>query len=417
MGENLKQETALCNARLVQAKQGKGGLGVFAENGSRLVQWSSREIASSQYRTKLYRFLADTIPVVGACLWTWVRFGAAPGQFEIIEPDARSKHKAAIDRLNRLSERIGINRFGAQVGMSTFLIDLFTFLYRDGIVGGFLVTDKNRAGVESFQLIDPAQLVLDSSTGKDLLLLATDSQTVRLDRPDFRHISLGGGIAEPLGRSIFRSIPFVAYIEQQLVDDMRRSSHNSGYHRLHVQITPPERLGGESEKAYIERINRYFDDTVSMIKSCDVDENPVTWNNVTIQTIGPNAAKSVTNSWFFNHRAMIEEVCAGTNLAPFLLGYSYGATTTWSSFKFDMVMRQVQSVQTEVAQLLEWIGNVELALAGFDLKCRYKFDNTFAHQANEQASVQSVRIDSILKLYSAGLINVDTARIKAAELL
>jgi hypothetical protein len=224
-------------------------------------------------------------------------------------------------------------------------------------------------------------------------------------------------VAEPLGRSIFRSIPFVAYIEQQLVDDMRRSSHNSGYHRLHVQITPPERLGGEGEKAYIERINRYFDDTVSMIKSCDVDENPVTWNNVAIQTIGPNAAKSVTNSWFFNHRAMIEEVCAGTNLAPFLLGYSYGATTTWSSFKFDMVMRQVQSVQTEVAQLLEWIGNIDLALAGYDVKCRFRFDNAFAHQANEIASVQSAKIDSILKLYSAGLINSETARIKAAELL
>lgn len=417
MSDSLSRESALRTAQMVQSKRSKTSLTGFQGDSSRLVQWSSREISNGQYRTKLYRFLADHIPVVSACLWTWVRFGAAPGQFEIIEPDARSKHKSAIDRLNRLSDRIGINRFGGSVGLSTFLIDAFTFLYRDGIVGGFLVQKKDGSGVESFQLIDPENLFIDNAKGKDVLLLATDTAAVRLDRPDFRHISLGGGIAEPLGRSIFRSIPFVAYIEQQLVDDMRRSSHNSGYHRLHVQITPPERLGGESEKGYIERINRYFDDTVSMIKSCDIDENPVTWNNVTIQTIGPNAAKSVTNCWFFNHRAMIEEVCAGTNLAPFLLGYSYGATTTWSSFKFDMVMRQVQSVQTEVAQLMEWIGNVELALAGYDLTCRFRFDNSFAHQANEIASVQSAKIDSILKLYSAGLINIETARIKAAELL
>ena len=145
---------------------------------------------------------------------------------------------------------------------------------------------------------------------------------------------------------------------------MRRSSHNAGFHRLHVKITPPEKLAGEADGAYVDRINGYFDSTVRMIRSCEVDDNPVTWDNVTIESIGPRSAQTVTNRWFMNHRSLVEEICAGTHLAPFLLGYSYGATTTWAAFKLDLVMRQVQSVQAEAAQLLKQIGDIELALRG-----------------------------------------------------
>ena len=176
-------------------------------------------------------------------------------------------------------------------------------------------------------------------------------------------------------------------------------------------------MAGESDTAYVDRINGYFDSTVSMIKSCDIDDNPVTWDNVAIDHIGPENVRSVTNSWFFNHRAMIEDICAGTNLSPFLLGYSYGATTTWSAFKFDIVMRQVKSVQAEVSHFLEWIGNIDLALAGFDAKSRFVFDNTFAYQAADKAAIESSRVDNILKLYNAGLVDEEAAREKAGELI
>ena len=114
---------------------------------------------------------------------------------------------------------------------------------------------------------------------------------------------------------------------------------------------------------------------------------------------------------------MIEEICAGTNLAPFLLGYSYGATNTWSGFKFDIVMRQVRSIQAEIARFLEWVGNIDLALAGLKTTCRFVFDNTFAYQAADQMHVESGRVDNILKVYQAGLLDEKTARQKAEVLL
>jgi len=118
-----------------------------------------------------------------------------------------------------------------------------------------------------------------------------------------------------------------------------------------------------------------------------------------------------------NHRAMIEEICAGTNLSPFLLGYSHGAAHKWAEFKYDMVMRQVHSVQRQAARFLEWMGNIELALKGFDCRCRYVFENSLSYLASEQAQIRSGEVDNLIKLYTQGLIAKDEAVRRAGELL
>ena len=381
-----------------------------------VLRWTDTDFHHGRFRFLLYRFLAAHIPAVSACVWTWVRLTAPPGRFDIVNgPPATAE--AARERLQRLSERIADNAFGHPIGLTTLLPDLLTGLFRDGLFAGFLTVRPDGAGVDRFVPIDPVRLTVREHRGRHVFTLETDHGDVGLDRPDFYVLTLGDSLTEPLGRSLLQSIPTVSYIEQQLVDDMRRSSHNSGFHRLHVRITPPERMAGESDTAYTARINEYFDATVRMIRSCEVDDNPVTWDNVRIDYIGPGKSREVTNSWFMNHRAMIEEICAGTNLSPYLLGYSYGATTTWAGFKFDIVMRQVRSIQAQVAAFLEWIAAVDLALAGFDHTPRWVFDNTFPWRAGEEAEVATARVDNLLKLHQAGLIDRTEARRRALGLL
>ncbi|UCG63165.1 MAG: hypothetical protein JSV52_07760 [Candidatus Zixiibacteriota bacterium] len=383
----------------------------------RILDCPGAEVSSGRYRIALYRFLSENIPVISACVSTWARLSSAPGDFEIIDDAGTRDTERAREQMSQLAARVYQGSLGHQGSMVTFLTEIFASLFRDGVFAGFLTVKKDGTGVDRFVPIDSSGLTVNCDGGGTRLTLELDAGAICLNRSDFYYIPMNSDISRPLGRSILQAIPLVAYIEQQLVDDMRRSSHNSGFHRLHVQVTPPERMAGESDQAYMERINGYFDSTVSMIKSCGVDENPVTWDNVSIESIGPDNVRAVTNSWFVNHRGMIEEICAGTNLAPFLLGYSYGATTTWSSFKFDLVMRQVRSVQAQVSAFLEWIGNIELALAGIDARCRFRFDNSFAYQAIEEAKINSTHVDSLLKLYESGLIDKQTAREKAGKLL
>lgn len=378
---------------------------------------STGDVHNGRYRIQLYRFMASQIPVISACVSTWVRLSAAPGEFRVVAEEKANQRKSAEHRLEKLSERIFANSSGNRVGMASLLVEMFTSLFRDGICGGFITLNGDSTGVDQFVPVDA--LALSSEEGADgiTLFLETENGRINLSRADFSYMTLSDSMTNPLGNSILQPVPLIAGIEQQLVRDMYRANHNSGYSRIHVKVTPPDRQAGESDSAYTERINRYFDATVDMIKSCDVDENPVTWDNVAIEYIGPSETRSVTNSWFVNHRAMIEDICAGTNLSPFLLGYSYGATTTWSAFKFDIVMRQVRSVQAQAANLLERIANIDLALAGIDAKCRFLFDNALAYQATEQTTVESKRVENLLKLYQAGLIDELTAKERAGHLI
>jgi len=382
-----------------------------------VLRWTHRDCETGRYRRLLYRFLVDNLPLVNACLWTWVRLSSAPGEFRIENDPGGGKGRLARDRLDSLTRLVYANPTGNRTGLSRLLPDLFVSMYRDGIFGGFVTVFADASGIDRFVPVDPVDLTTEETRSGPRLVFQRENKSLRLDRPDFYYLPFNACLSQPFGRSILQAIPFVAYVEQQLVDDMRRTSHNSGYHRLHVKITPPERLTGEGDKAYTDRINGYFDSTVSMIKSLDVDDNPVTWDNVAIEHSGPQNTREITNSWFMSHRAMIEDICAGTHLAPYLLGYSFGATTTWSGFKFDVVMRQVRSVQAEVSRFLEWLGNIDLALAGIDARCRFVFDNTFTYQARDNLAVETGRVDNILKLYQAGLLDKETARERVWDLL
>lgn len=400
-----------------KVRPGRTGGFLPADRINSILTWSANDYYTGRYKTRLYRFLTDNIPVINASVSTWVRLSAAPGSFRIEESTGDHALSEAKMRLDHLAQRFYLSPSGQEGSLVTFLTELFNNLYRDGLFGGFLTVTGDGSAVDKFIPIDGSDIVREKAGANPRLVLQSGEKKIDLDRPDFYYLPFNSDIDHPLGRSILQAVPFVAYIERQLTDDMRRASHNSGFHRLHVKVTPPERSGGESDQAYMDRINSYFDSTVGMIKSCDVDENPVTWDNVSIEYIGPENVRSVSNSWFVNHRAVIEEVCAGTNLSPFLLGYSYGATGSWASFKFDIVMRQVKSVQSEVASLLEWIGNIDLALAGIKARCRFVFDNSFAYQATDQVKVDTGRLDNILRLLEDGLIDQETARRKAGELI
>ena len=380
-----------------------------------MLQLSSSQVRSGHYRVQLYRFLTDNLPLVSACIWTWSRLAAAPGGFRVRSGSSTNTERAE-EVLRALTDRVVGGADGQLGGMTSFLLDLFQGLFRDGHFGGFVTVAPDGSGIDRFVPIDVADLRMDEEK-HGLLLLEREDGTVRLDRPDFCHLRLNEGPAAPLGRSVLQTIPFVSYVEQQLVDDMRRSSHNAGFHRLHVRITPPDRMAGEADSAYVSRINDYFDSTVKMIRSCDVDENPVTWDNVEIESIGPHSSQTQTNRWFMNHRAMVEEICTGANLAPFLLGYSFGETSSWATLKFDLVMRQVCTVQAQVARLLKLLGDIELALRGVPGECDWVFDNNLSYQAGASATIQAQRLDSILKLHTAGLLDDSAAREKVSELL
>lgn len=380
--------------------------------------WNDSSFYPRRFRIGLYRFLRDNVPLLNACIWTWSRLAAAPGHFDIVGRVSETVSAKAREYLDEMMLGIYPFSFQRMAGAESFLPMLFDRLFTDGAFAGYVRLKSDMSGIERFDPVDPVLVgsIRDNRGGRRLVLI-TDDHEVTVDGNDFYYFGLNADIESGLGRSIMGAIPFVARIEQELVDDMSRSTHNAGYHRLHVKITPPEKLAGESDPAYVERVNEYFDETVGMIRDCRTEDNPVTWDNVSIEYIGPKNVQGVTHAWFLNHRAMVEEICGGTGLAPFMLGYSYGTTHNWAQFKYDLVMRQVISIQRQTARFLEWLGNIELALKGIEAVCRYQFDNSLTYLASDRAEIARGRIDSLLKLYQAGLVTREDAARLAGELI
>jgi hypothetical protein len=98
-------------------------------------------------------------------------------------------------------------------------------------------------------------------------------------------------------------------------------------------------------------------------------------------------------------------------LDPFLLGYSYGTTQTWARFKYELVLRQVVSVQRIAKRFMEWIYNLELALNGIEnLKAEFHFDNRKSFDLLENARAEQMKLDNLIKKQSAGYITFDEAK-------
>jgi len=388
-------------------------------NYTRGITFSPNERQDNRFRVRLYRFMAESIPLIGAVIWTWARLAAAPGRFIFITNDRPVEDPQADQILKEFFDRINRVCFGHAGTEEDFLPPFFQSLFLDGAVLGRMELASDLSAIAGFRFFDPARTELEiDSSGSIRVIESADHGEVAHAGPDLFYYALNASLTNPYGRSIIKAVPFVAYIEQELLDDMRRSMHNAGYHRLHVKIHPPDRREGEADEAYAGRANGYFDSTVRMIREIEPEDNPVTWDDVTIEHIGPaGPGGAKTSSWYVNHRAMIEEICSGTHLSPFLLGYSYNATTNWAQFKYDLVMRQVRSVQAAATSFLTWLANIELALKGCHCRAEWRFDNSLPALAGEQAEVKSKEATSIINLYTAGLIDKETACRAAGRLV
>jgi hypothetical protein len=372
-------------------------------------QQGSDSQESDRARRQLYRFLRDNVPVLNAVIWTWVRLCAADHDFEIVGSVSPAEEKAVQQALDNLDARIFQNGLMKRGGIRELLLQFFDSLFTDGAVCGELQLTPSRNRIERFQLADMLSISVErEGDGYRLYQLAGERKTL-LNEETIFYYGLSGQPASVTGRSILQSIPFVARVEQTLISDMHRSMRSSGYHRIHVQLTPPERRADESEEDYFARTNSYFDDTAKMMRDFGPDKNPVTWNDVKIEYIGPSSKTSGSSAWYLNHKAMIEDICAGANLAPFMLGYAYGTTHNWAEFKYELVQRQVATVQHAAASLLDWLANVELALLGINVQVRTRFDNRIGIFLSDHAQAEKVLLDNIITKLDNKLITREEA--------
>ncbi len=381
----------------------------YLDQGELLLSQSS--FYDNSFRIRLFRFLRDNIPILNSAVWTWTRICASPGNFELKGSEVPSDVEKGTEAIKSLDRRIYQHDFQKFGGTDALLSQFFRSLFTDGAVCGELVLAPSKDRLDKFYFIDPATIrfrLKDGNTWE--LLQKVDGSLLRLNPYSTFYLGLDPDPNDPRGKSILGSIPFVARVEQRLLEDMQKTMHNAGYHRLHVKIKPPERFSGESEEGYLSRANKYFEDTVDMMKKLAPEDNPITWNDVQIEYIGPSGHISSSHYWYINHKALIEDICAGVHLDPFILGYSYGPTRSWAQFKYELILRNVVSIQSCAKRFLEWIHNIELALRGVPLEYVHHFDNRKFFGMLEQRQAEKIHLENVIRKKEAGFITQEQAK-------
>ncbi|MBM3327398.1 MAG: hypothetical protein FJY65_10590 [Calditrichaeota bacterium] len=404
--------------------------------------WSAGFHYDSQNRGAFYRWLRESIPIISAGIWAWVRLCSTPLRQEIEgSSSARAKASAVLTDLNR---RILEAPYGKGSGLMRLTEAYFLELFTTGRFAGEIILDENEHSIDHFRFLDPyavgwlntekgwtpfierpevndakykAERNLDklqrnytaNKVKQDEISSASNKSDdyIRLDPQYFFYGTLGTDLANPLGNEPLACIPFVSEIEQLMLEDMARSSHNAGTPRLQVKIGRPERFSWEGDKEYVERSNRFFQDMVTQFGTLEPDDNVFTWNDVEVVVVG-GSGKSW--EWRLNREQVVEDVVTGLKLFPWVLGRTHKTTQNWVQSQYDLLMQVVQSHQKTGSDLADWITNSELKLRGIEAVVRHKFDRHPDPFRLERAQAERSEFDRIDLMVQRGYVTQEEAK-------
>jgi hypothetical protein len=356
----------------------------------------------------VYRFLRDAIPDISDAVWTWKRLCQTGYDVVISEAPTESAAREARNVIDELDRRVNCDRGGMDGLLELFYGSLFTY----GAGAFEVVLGRSRETIHDVVPIDvwTVRFGRDEATGGLAPHQMQDGKAVSIPRDLFLYHGLDCDGTNPYGRSILRSAPFVVKIQQRLLEDMAKATRNTGWSKLHVKYQPGDRQRGESRTDYETRVGGNFDKLKDAVSNLRTDQNLVTFENVDVNVLS-GAQKA--QSFYHNHKAIEEQVITGTHLMPILLGRNYGTTETYGTAQYEIVNRQVATVNRAVKRMLERVYNFELSFSGTGARAKIRMRSNRTVDVLKEAQARRTEIENALTLRDEGLLD-DTA---AAESL
>lgn len=402
--KKIKKETRY--AKKVIAKRYKLGKHEFQEwqKGSEVHVFNDIKPDGFSLSKTYLDLLERYIPNVGGAIWTWKKL--CNTQFEMnFEGGTERQRNEANKIFKRLNQKINPIKSVKNGGFNNLLSIYYEHLFKYGRTSGSLIIDENMSEIKTYKVYNP----YDIRFTKNLTpIIVIENKWFKLNENTFYYYAQNMDTENPYGISMLESCPSLVKINDDLLRDMANSSSNAGVPRLHIKIDQPEQLDKEPVDDYIERANRYFDDTVDNLSSIGSDENFYTWKDMEIAVAG--GSQGATGFvWRINRQMIDEEMITAFKLYPWVLAKSTGTTKNWVSAQYDLLMNEVDSVQNEAKNFVEWITAIELTLHGLtDIKPKGKFDRMRDPAMKEFAVGNRFKIDNVITKVKTGMIDPDT---------
>lgn len=350
----------------------------------------------------VYRFLRDAIPDVADAIWTWKRLCQTGYDIAIENPSSAIAERRARRLLDALNRRVNSGDRGMDGLLDVLYMSLFTF----GAAAAEIVLTPSRESIWDVVPVDVWTVRFKREDGVLRPYQLHEGALIPLPPDRFIYLGMDRDGTNPYGRSMLRCIPFVVKIQQRLLEDMAKATHNAGWSKLHVQYTPDSRRNGETIEAYQQRLSGHLDTLRTQLTGIKADQNFITYDNVKVALVRGDQHAQV---FYENHKAIEEQVITGMHLMPILLGRNYGSTETYGTAQFEIINRQVEAVNRNIKRLLERLYNFELALMWGEAEARVHLRTNRTVDVLREAQARAQEIDNALRLRSEGLIDPATA--------
>lgn len=350
----------------------------------------------------VYRFLRDAIPDVSDAIWTWKRLCQTGYDIEIRNVSSEPAKRRARALLEDLDKRVNTGDRGMDGLLDIFYTSLFTY----GAAALEIVLSQSRESIADVVPVDVWTVRFRREKGVLQPYQFHEGREIRLPRERFIYVGLDRDGTNPYGRSMLRSIPFAVKIQQRLIEDMAKATHNAGWAKLHVRYTPEDRQRGESAEAYERRISANFDHLRDRLSGLEADQNFITYDNIEMSLLRGDHRSHV---FYENHKAIEEQVITGMHMMPILLGRNYGTTETYGTAQFEIINRQVQAVNRQVKRILERLYNFELALMWGHAEARVHIRSNVTVDVAKAAAARSREIANAITLRNEGFLSQEEA--------
>jgi len=354
------------------------------------------------FMLKVFRFLRDAVPDVSDGVWTWKRLCQTGFDVEIVDASSDVARERALRLIRELNLRVNSGDRGMDGLMDVFYTSLFTY----GAAALEIVPTPSRESIFDVVPVDVWTIRFRRESGQLQAYQLHEGSEIALPMDRFIYVGMDKDGTNPYGRSMLRTIPFVVKIQQRLMEDMAKATHNMGWPKLHVKYTPEAKMRGETAAAYQSRIDGTFNTLRDKLDKMETDQNLVTYDNVSVEMIRGSQNAQI---FYENHKAIEEQVITGMHLMPILMGRNYGSTETYGTAQFEIINRQVEAVNRSVKRIMERLYNFELAMMWGSARAKVKMRTNRTVDAFREQAAAGKEIDNAVRLRDEGFLTHEAA--------
>jgi len=381
---------------------------IFTNSNSKSIPLNGLLTDSAPFYKQFYRLIARFYPMASDAVWVW-KYLCSTKQHTDYEGGSDTQKNLAKELTSRLDARISPLKFVQGGGMDFLLNQFFDSLFTFGRFAGEMIPDPNLESILAVNVLDPFKVKFADNPARTPHICRDNSQNYfQANENTFFYYGLDMSNDNPYGAAMLDSCSYLMQVAEEMMEDMRLSSANAGTPRLHIKVKQPSQSEGESIEDYSKRCSSYFESYMSQFQEIEADDNFYSWDDLTIGSVGGNNNQGFV--WKINRQVVDEEIVSGFHLYPWVLAKSFSTTKNWVRSQFDLIMSQVESVQSAAKRFSEWIRNTNLKLAGInDTTVHHSFIPVRDPARKDIAIAESFEIANAERKTRDGFISPDDA--------